>query len=199
MAVNAIVQLHRALRDDQTLKLNGQILVFSISHTNELVKIYGHYAILEGAEVALYRCRVKTLSLGPGGDAGSWKTTHNFVRALYSTFYPMHLKRIQDVLEQMNEPRLRSIPSSVDEIQPELSDSPAPSSGQNATEFKKPNAPASKKPRKQTAPQHKQNELLRAQIAQQKEQMEKQEERYRERMEKQEEQMEVLKQLLSRH
>ena len=111
MAVNAIIQLHRILGDDQASKLSGQILVFSVSHKNENVKIYGHYAITEGAEVTFYRHCIVSFTLGPGEDAGSRKRTYDFVREVSHKFYPAHLKRISDALAKMDEPRTLSMTS----------------------------------------------------------------------------------------
>ncbi|KAK1035173.1 hypothetical protein LTR74_018890, partial [Friedmanniomyces endolithicus] len=46
IAVNAIIQLCRTAGEDSAQSLSGHILVFSISHDNERVKIYGHFPII---------------------------------------------------------------------------------------------------------------------------------------------------------
>ena len=204
----------------------GRFWFSSISHTNEQVKIYGHYAIIEGTKLTFYRYRVKTFTLGPGEDTGSWKKTHDFVREIYSEFYPTHLKRIQDALKQMTDPRARATVSStsIDDIRSQGVDSTAPSAGPTPTVFTKPDAPASKKRREQTTQQEdwfreqlhdlKQEQALQEKRyaeqekrhAQEKALQEKryaeektlQEKRYAEEKTQQREQMEMLKQLLNR-
>lgn len=163
IAVNAIIHLHRILGDDQALKLSGQILVFSVSHNNENVKIYGHYAITEGAEVTFYRHCIVSFTLGPGEDAGSRNRTYDFVREVYHKFYPAHLKRISDALAKMEEPRTLSMTStnmSIEregESQNQNKDAPLL---QGTAGFKKPGAPASKKQKGEMA-------LLQEQMAEQ--------------------------------
>jgi hypothetical protein len=193
MAVNAIIQLYRVLGGDQTSKLSGQILVFSVSHTNEQIKIYGHYAIIEGAKVTFHRYRIKTFNLGPGEDIGSRKKTYDFVREVYGKFYLEHLKRIQDALAKMENPRAMSI----DESESQGRDSSAPSSGRTA------NLDELALIREQMALDEKQHkEQMAQQEKQHKEQMAQQEKQHKEQMAQQEkqykEQIELLKQLLNR-
>ncbi|RMZ75771.1 hypothetical protein DV738_g5282, partial [Chaetothyriales sp. CBS 135597] len=151
MAVNAIIQLYQVLDDNQVSKLSGQTLVFSISHTDEQVKIYGHYAVIQGAQVTFYRHRIDSFNLGPGKNADNRKKAYDFVREVYNTFYPAHLKRIQDALKQMNDPRARASMSIDQSDSQEGWGSTVPSSGQTNPEFRKPDLPAGKKGRGKVA------------------------------------------------
>ncbi|KAN0074178.1 hypothetical protein V8E54_008115 [Elaphomyces granulatus] len=90
MAVNAIIQLYR------------WVLAFSVSHNNELVRIYVHYAVVEEAMESFFL---------DSGDRQGRKRTYDFVREVYHKFYPEHLKRIQDALAAMDDPRVQSITS----------------------------------------------------------------------------------------
>lgn len=73
------------------------------------------------------------------------RRTHEFVQELYKTFYPLHLKRIQDALAAMPDPRKMWMTSSmsIEDIESRLQDQSASSSRDTAS-FKKPNTPASK-------------------------------------------------------
>ncbi|RMD39141.1 hypothetical protein DV735_g5988, partial [Chaetothyriales sp. CBS 134920] len=184
MAVNAIVQLHQVLGDDQaSAKLSGQILVFSISHTDEHVKIYGHYAIITGAKVTFYRHRIDSFNLGPGKNAGNRKKAYDFVREIYKSFYPAHLKRIQDALGQMEDPRQRAMAASmsIDQSSSQGQGSTGRSSGPNKTAgapgFKKPDIPTGKEPSGQLSQQ---DEWLREQLQALVEEKAQQERRYEE-------------------
>lgn len=55
LAVKAIVELWQALGDDQAAQLSGQVLVFSVSHDNERLKLYGHFPVLGRERAAFYR------------------------------------------------------------------------------------------------------------------------------------------------
>ena len=206
LAVNAVIELHRVLGDSHVSQLSGQILVFSVSHDHEQVKIYGHYAILDGTQTTFYRYLLDSFNLNTGLGQHREKV-YGFVREVYHKFYRAHLKRICDALAQMEDPRTLSMTSSmsIEESGSQELNPDAPSS-QETLGFKKPGAPASKKQKGQMA-------LLQEQLAQQekqmaqlerlyKEQVAQQEKHYKEQMAQQEKQLaqqsEMLKQLLDR-
>ena len=121
MAVNAIVQLHRAASQAYELhqenqaclrpeELHGKILAFSISHDHTMVKIYGHYALIEGDKTTFYRHLVHSLDLTAMGGREK-ATAYNFIRGTYNTFVPPHFERIRNLIAMLPEPRLESFPS----------------------------------------------------------------------------------------
>ena len=184
---------------DPTSQLSGQILVFSVSHDNERVKIYGHYAVIDGVKATFYRYPIESFTLNFHEGQGR-KRTYDFVREVYHKFYPEHLKRIRSALAEMEDPRAQSITSSMslEESESQELDASAPSSRETVS-FKKPNAPASKKQKGAMA-------LLREQLVQSKEQMAQLARMYKEQMaqqvaqhkEQMAQQSELLKQLLDR-
>ena len=224
MAANAIIQLYRALDGDEVSDLSRQILVFSISHDNERVKLYGHFAVIDGENTTFYRYPIASFVLNFEENQGR-KRTHDFVREIYHKFYPAHLKRICDALAKMEDPRTLSMTSSmiIEEGTSQEVDVEAPSSQETAG-FKNPAVPASKKQkgeiallREQLAEQRmqsreqtallerqmaQQEKQYKEQIVQQKEQVAQQEKQYKEQMAQQEEQykeqIKMLKQLLDR-
>lgn len=112
IAVNAIVQLYRAVGNDMAETLSGHILVFSVSHDNERVKIYGHFPLIRDGKVTFHRYYVDDYTLdghyGRDRDKGS-----NFTRAVYHTFYPKHVQRIQAALAMLDNPTTKSMLSDI--------------------------------------------------------------------------------------
>lgn len=139
MAVNAIIQLCRAVDETKVADLSGQILVFSVSHDNLLVQIYG------ADKLAFYRYPVASLVLNCEESQGR-KRTYDFVREIYHSSYPAHLYRIRDVLAATDDPRNVAMISgmSVEEDESQEQDASARSSQENAG-FKKYGTHASKK------------------------------------------------------
>lgn len=119
MAVNAIIQLHRVLGMESVSPLSGQILVFSLSHDNERIKIYGHFAVIKGSKEVYYRYPVESFTLNFRNGEGQ-KRASDFVQGLYHEFYPMHLTRIRDALAKMDDPQAQSLISdpSVEDAEP---------------------------------------------------------------------------------
>ncbi|KAL9619741.1 MAG: hypothetical protein Q9160_005672 [Pyrenula sp. 1 TL-2023] len=191
MAVNAIIQLYQSLGDQKATQLSGKVLVFSISHDNERVKIYGHYAIVQEGRITFLRYLIESFIFNIPGGQGR-KRTYDFVREIYQTFYPQHLKRVQDALKELAVPHIQSDISIV------TSDS--------QSVFRIPDQAASQIHRaeiallqEQLANQERQNRenmerlerLYKEQMAQQEKQMAQQERQYKE-------QIEIFKQLLKR-
>lgn len=115
--------------------LNGQILVFSISHDHHRVQLYGHFAVCGDATsasgLAYYRYLIKLVSLRTGG--GSERLVpYNFVRNLYDIFVPAHLGRLRSAVAGLPLPRTQSLaPSEALEGEsedPELLDPSSPPS-----------------------------------------------------------------------
>jgi hypothetical protein len=75
---------------NEASELSGQVLVFSISHDNERVKLYGHFAIIDEEKATFYRYPIASFVLNFEENQGR-KRTHDFVREIYHKFYPAHL------------------------------------------------------------------------------------------------------------
>jgi len=101
VAVNAVVELYRAVsRQDE---LHREILAFSVSHDNEAVRIYGHYALIVGAETRFYRHSVHKFDITAQDGKDKW-TAYRFTRNVYDTFVPIHLERIRAAVDQLPDP-----------------------------------------------------------------------------------------------
>ena len=56
IAVRAVVELFRYVKREKEL----EILAVSISHDHRSVRIYGHYAVIDGPELKYYRHPIRT-------------------------------------------------------------------------------------------------------------------------------------------
>ncbi|KAF2214178.1 hypothetical protein CERZMDRAFT_21453, partial [Cercospora zeae-maydis SCOH1-5] len=100
IAVNAVVRLCRAAGEQSAESLSGHVLVFSVSHDNERVKIYGHFPIIREGRTTFHRYYVHDYSLN-GHYGRDRNTGSNFTRAVYRDFYPLHLRRIQQAIARL--------------------------------------------------------------------------------------------------
>ena len=145
VAVNAVVQLYRAVSREQ--EIDREVQAFSISHDNETVRIYGHYALIQGDRTTFYRHTIKKFDFTSEEGKEKW-TAYQFTKNLYDKFAPILLERLKSAIIQLPDPKtflvssLSSLPS-LDES--ELPTSPVmPSSApppQEAASFKRPRLP----------------------------------------------------------
>ena len=101
VAANAVVELYRLVsRQDE---LNQKILTFSISHDNEAVRMYGHYALIKGKTTLFYRHPIDKLDFTRKDGKEKW-TPYTFTRNVYDKFYPIHHERICSAVDQLPNP-----------------------------------------------------------------------------------------------
>ncbi|KAL8959448.1 MAG: hypothetical protein Q9193_003690, partial [Seirophora villosa] len=98
VAVRAIVELYRVM--NRETELHREILAFSISHDHDFVRIYGHYAIIEGRRTTFYRHPIHSFSFTALDGKDKW-TTYKFCKTVYNDWMPIHLKRICSVIDQL--------------------------------------------------------------------------------------------------
>lgn len=102
VAANAVVELYRLVsRQDE---LNQKILTFSISHDNEAVRIYGHYALTKGNQTLFYRAPIEKLNITRKNGQDKW-TPYTFTRNVFDIFYPIHHERICSTIDQLPDPK----------------------------------------------------------------------------------------------
>ncbi|KAL8938799.1 MAG: hypothetical protein Q9216_003699 [Gyalolechia sp. 2 TL-2023] len=152
IAVNALIQLYRAippvLEEDGNSKprvqeLDRQILAFSISHDNSTAKLYGHYPVVEGEKTSFYRYPIYDLNLEFRCGNERWQF-YQFVRSVYASFAPAHLKRIKSAIAQLPAPSAPAFDTADDIIQQEGIPPSIPST-QDDSVFKRPALPLSVK------------------------------------------------------
>ena len=101
VAADAVVELYRLVsRQDE---LNQRILTFSISHDNEAVRIYGHYALITEQHTLFYRHPIKKFDFTSEDGKEKW-TPYTFTKNVYDKFLPIHYKRLCSAINQLPNP-----------------------------------------------------------------------------------------------
>ena len=101
ITVKGVLELFKAAFGDGSKRvrdLYGQVLVFTVSHDNDSVRLYGHYATInEADELNIYRYNIAMISLSAKDGADRF-VAYNFVRNVCDKFAPAHRRRIQDII-----------------------------------------------------------------------------------------------------
>ncbi|MCJ1427645.1 hypothetical protein MMC29_005549 [Sticta canariensis] len=101
VAANAVVELYRLVsRQDE---LNRKILAFSISHDNEAVRMYGHYALIKEKHTLFYRHPIKKFDFTSEDGEEKW-SSYNFTINVLELFYPIHHERVCSAVDQLPSP-----------------------------------------------------------------------------------------------
>ena len=109
IAVRALIELYRKVSREQ--ELDQKILVFSVAHDPSFVKIYGHYAKIDGPKLRYFRHLIRSFdftdadvedSAGVLNRKDRW-TAYRFTRKVYEYFVPKHLGRIRSALSPLVE------------------------------------------------------------------------------------------------
>jgi hypothetical protein len=98
IAVRGIVELYKAVKREK--ELDREILAFSVSHDHCMVRIYGHYAVIEGSKYTFYRHTIKKFDFTSEEGRDKW-TAYKFTKNVYDMWMPTHLKRICSVVDEL--------------------------------------------------------------------------------------------------
>lgn len=93
-------------RVGQTKELEKEFLLFSMTHNNKDVRIWGHFIVpgldaLEPEKLFHRRHLIYETCITTDFEQLNWAKTYHIVRGIYDLFYPMHLQRIKRVLQTM--------------------------------------------------------------------------------------------------
>jgi len=91
LAVRSVVELFRLVGREK--EIDRQILAFSISHDHRLVRIYGHYAVVQGRDTKFYRHPIRTFDFTEMEGKDKW-TAYCLTRNIYDIWMPAHFARI---------------------------------------------------------------------------------------------------------
>ena len=196
VAVRALLRIeqeadkHRQKKQFETL--DGQILVFSVSHDQQDARLYAHYAKVRGKRWEYHRYKVKKFDLMQHDELVA---IHNFVRNVFKTFLPKHIKRIKDALAALPDPSTLSFSTSDMNLQETPQNSQDASTARDDGGFRVPDLPQSAiKQLKEQTKESKGREQQREQIDKLLQQMEQQRKDSKEKEEKMERQMEQQRQ-----
>ncbi|OJD21628.1 hypothetical protein ACJ73_07029 [Blastomyces percursus] len=98
LAVRGVVELFKLVGLEE--EVNREILAFSISHDHRTVRIYGHYAVIDGNKTSFYRHPIRTFDFTELDGREKW-TAYTFTRNVYEKWAPDHLKRIHSAIDEL--------------------------------------------------------------------------------------------------
>ncbi|OJD31648.1 uncharacterized protein BKCO1_4600077 [Diplodia corticola] len=98
LAVRAVVELFRLVKREQ--EIDREILAFSVSHDHRMVRIYGHYPVLDGRDTKYYRHLIHTFDFTAIDGREKW-TTYKFTKNVYDNWMPDHFKRICSAIDEI--------------------------------------------------------------------------------------------------
>jgi hypothetical protein len=65
-----------------------------------MVRIYGHYALIEEDKISYYCHQIRSFSFTELDGKEKW-TAYRFIRGVYNKFMPIRLKRICSAIDQL--------------------------------------------------------------------------------------------------
>jgi len=97
VAVKGVVELYRAVKREK--ELHREILAFSFSHDHRSVRIYGHYAIIEGDKTTFYRHPIRTFDFTEQDGKEKWTA---YISTMNMFDYSLELqKRICSAIDDL--------------------------------------------------------------------------------------------------
>ena len=98
LAVRAVVELFRLVKREK--ELDREILAFSISHDHDIVRIFGHYPVIEATKTTFYRHPIHKFSFTALEGKDKW-TAYKFTKNVYDTWMPTHFTRLCSVIDAL--------------------------------------------------------------------------------------------------
>ncbi|KAK3669805.1 hypothetical protein LTR78_010322 [Recurvomyces mirabilis] len=154
IAVRALIQLYRKISAAD--ELDGKVLVFSIAHDASMIKVFGHFAKIEGDKLTFFRHQLYLSDIATDLRSKTSSRAYKITRAIYEVFFPQHLARIKSVLSKLRSSTVASFTSQLDLVDGSQ-ESTISNSSQEDARFKKPSLSS-------TAMLQQENERLREQL-----------------------------------
>ncbi|KAL2369878.1 hypothetical protein BDBG_00212 [Blastomyces gilchristii SLH14081] len=98
LAVRGVVELFKLVGRKE--EVNREILAFSISHDHRTVRIYGHYAVIEGNKTSFYRHPIRMFDFTELDGREKW-SAYTFTRNVYEKWAPDHLRKIHSAIDEI--------------------------------------------------------------------------------------------------
>jgi hypothetical protein len=92
------IELFRLVKREK--EINREILTFSVSHGHRSVRIYGHYAVVNGSNATFYRHPIHTFDFTELDGKEKW-TTYKFTKSIYGTWMPVHFERLCSAIDDL--------------------------------------------------------------------------------------------------
>ena len=91
LSMKGLVELFRFVKREN--EVHRKILAFSISHDDKVVRIFGHYPVIDGDKTTFYRHPIKNFDFTSEEGKEKW-IAYKFTKNIYDTFVPKHHKLI---------------------------------------------------------------------------------------------------------
>ena len=95
LAVRGTVELFRLMKREK--ELHREILAFSVLHDHRLVRIYGHYPVINGSETTFYRHPIYTFDFTALDGKEKW-TAYKFTKNIYNVWMPTYFKKLYSAI-----------------------------------------------------------------------------------------------------
>jgi hypothetical protein len=97
LAVRGIVELFRLVKREE--ELHQEILLSSISHDNEAVRMHGLHALINGNDTSFYLYPIKKFDFTNEDGKEKW-VAYTFTRNVNDIWMPTHLRRIRSAIDK---------------------------------------------------------------------------------------------------
>ncbi len=138
IAVRGVVELFRMV--GRPMDIHRRVLGFSISHDDNIVRLYAHYPEIDGDKTSFWQYQIRHFAFNDQGGKEKWKcrtTTLN----ICDSFAADHLKRILSAVDELPDPIEGSSDSAIapdEETTPSTQESASSAPKSQEDEFKKP-------------------------------------------------------------
>ncbi|KAL7920350.1 hypothetical protein ACQKWADRAFT_328787 [Trichoderma austrokoningii] len=99
VALRGLVELFRLVGREK--ELHREINGFSVSHSDENVRFWGHYAVIDGKDITFYRHAIAKFDISMTEQADNRWMAYEIVRNVYDLWLPTHFKRICSVIDAL--------------------------------------------------------------------------------------------------
>lgn len=98
LAVRGVGEFFRLVKRER--ELHREIFAFSISHDHAMVRIYGHYPVIDTNKTTFCRHPIHNFDYTALNGKEKW-TAYKFTKNVYDVWTPTHPKRICSAIEQL--------------------------------------------------------------------------------------------------
>ncbi|KAH8719381.1 hypothetical protein GQ44DRAFT_751630 [Phaeosphaeriaceae sp. PMI808] len=99
VALRGLIELFRLVgREDE---LHQEINSFSISHSDEYIRVWGHYAVINGKDFTFYRHPIAKFDISKTERGDNRWTAYTFVQNIYDLWLPERFSRICSVIDML--------------------------------------------------------------------------------------------------
>ncbi|KAL8925878.1 MAG: hypothetical protein Q9172_002031 [Xanthocarpia lactea] len=99
IALRGFMELFRLV--DRAKELDRRVLTFSVSHGHEMVKIYGHYPVIEGNKTTYWRYPIRKYGFTEREGLERW-TAYKFTKNVYDLWMPQLFELISSAVDQLS-------------------------------------------------------------------------------------------------